>query len=433
MRLMFTLVAMVLAQALVAQVPDSQALPVELSEVPLPDAVTPAFALTSDGRGTAFLAWVSPAGSLSFSRREGASSTWTPVAHPKLGSFRFDPDKESALSLLWDNQTLTLRHQGSPHVRWLSRNLGETWEGPCAEVLPAGGQKHLYPDGTELILYRNDNPEGALDIMALRLWQGTWSEPQSVGREGWRPSERGFLPPSSVSLPPWAVVAWFTAADDEPRILLSSSPDAGRLWTSSRRVDLGRPRGNPDLVMADDGTTLVSWFEEEGADESQPAGLFLRRFSPGWGTLAPALLLRDSQEAPLRGQKLALVCQPSNQRGAELLQLVVIGGKRPLLRALRVVLPPPSRMAELDRACNCGASGRPGLSLRGVVLSVDHQAAQLRIAHEPIPGLLLRGEITAKAEPSVLGYLREGKEILGRLRREDGGWLVEDLRVWTEP
>ena len=65
-------------------------------------------------------------------------------------------------------------------------------------------------------------------------------------------------------------VAWFTAANDAPRVKLAFSTDAGASFGAPVRVDDGNPLGRVDVVLLDDGSAVVSWVE------SSPEGSSLR-------------------------------------------------------------------------------------------------------------------------------------------------------------
>ena len=56
-------------------------------------------------------------------------------------------------------------------------------------------------------------------------------------------------------------VAWFTAADDKPRVLFKYSTDSGSTFGDIISIDDGRPLGRVDTVMLADGSMLISWLE----------------------------------------------------------------------------------------------------------------------------------------------------------------------------
>ena len=71
-------------------------------------------------------------------------------------------------------------------------------------------------------------------------------------------------------------IAWFTAAQDDPSVLVAFSEDGGRSHGEPLRVDHGSPLGRVDVLLLDHGTVLVSWLEH---DEGQ-ARIVVRPVTP---------------------------------------------------------------------------------------------------------------------------------------------------------
>lgn len=334
------------------------------------------------------------------------------------------------------------------HAVWLERESAGTsasWT-PCqkklggsdcdrftqVQVSPFAAPKlALFPDGSRLLLFRNFSPE-ASDPWCMRFWEGGWQSPQTLGREGWKlkTPRREVLRLAQVS--PRVATTWFTAADDEPRILLSTSPDGGLRWTSASRVDLGQPIGNPDFVLLEDGTNLVSWLEEQGDDESMPAGLFLRRYAPNGSTVAPACVLKLNPKLITQGPGLAVLRGVQGPSAELVVAFLETRSAASALRIIALKLPTPTMLEELDRGCNCGPSTTTGFSIRAKVLSIAETRGCARISHAAVPGALRRGELEVFAEPAVLATLREGRSLLGHLEQKGGRWLLSDVRIYAD-
>jgi hypothetical protein len=58
--------------------------------------------------------------------------------------------------------------------------------------------------------------------------------------------------------------AWFTAAQQRPRVMASFSADGGRSWQRPVEVAAGTTHGRVDVVMPDDRTAVVSWLDVTG-------------------------------------------------------------------------------------------------------------------------------------------------------------------------
>jgi hypothetical protein len=84
-------------------------------------------------------------------------------------------------------------------------------------------------------------------------------------------------------------VAWFTAAGDTPRLTLAFSQDGGATFGAPIVIDDGRPVGWPDVVMLEDGSTLVSWLERRGEGIGE---VLVRRVTAGQKPGASAVVPR---------------------------------------------------------------------------------------------------------------------------------------------
>jgi hypothetical protein len=115
-----------------------------------------------------------------------------------------------------------------------------------------------------VVAYRGRTDGEVRDILVTRRADGVWSPPETVHDDGW------VIPGCPVNGPAIAaqgdrvVVAWFTAADGQARVLAATSLDAGRTFGPPVRVDDGEGMGRVALVMLDDGEALVVWLERTG-------------------------------------------------------------------------------------------------------------------------------------------------------------------------
>jgi len=58
-----------------------------------------------------------------------------------------------------------------------------------------------------------------------------------------------------------AAVAWYSAANDKPAVLVAFSHDGGATFGAPIRVDAGHPIGRVDLVLLGDGSAVATWVE----------------------------------------------------------------------------------------------------------------------------------------------------------------------------
>lgn len=110
-------------------------------------------------------------------------------------------------------------------------------------------------------VYRDHEAGEIRDISIVRRVAGKWTAPAPVHRDGWKINACPTNGPAVAATGRRVAVAWFTAADDAPRVHAAFSTDAGATFSAPVRVDDGTPVGWPDVVMFDDGRTIVSWLE----------------------------------------------------------------------------------------------------------------------------------------------------------------------------
>jgi hypothetical protein len=130
-----------------------------------------------------------------------------------------------------------------------------------------------------VVLYRDRSADEIRDISISRFRNGGWTPPATVHDDGWRITGCPVNGPASAASGARLAVAWFTAADDDPRVLLAFSDDAGRSFGEPLRVDAGDPIGRVDVVLDGEENALVSWVERAG-DEAE---IRLRLVTPAGG------------------------------------------------------------------------------------------------------------------------------------------------------
>lgn len=121
-----------------------------------------------------------------------------------------------------------------------------------------------------VVVYRDRSPDEIRDIyISRRLDDGSWTEGRPVHDDGWEISGCPVNGPAVVAGDSDVAVAWFTAAGEVPRVKVAFSRDAGDTFLDPVTVDDGNPGGRVDLVMADDGSVLVSWLERTQGEEAE--------------------------------------------------------------------------------------------------------------------------------------------------------------------
>jgi len=160
--------------------------------------------------------------------------------------------------------------------------------------------------GGALLAYRGRSTDEVRDIRLARWQDGAWQPPTDLHADGWRIKGCPVNGPRLAAAGDLVAAAWYTAAQDQPRVQLKRSRDGGRTWSDSVRVDLGRPQGRVDCLLRPDGTALVTWLELAGTEGSREGGIYLRTLDPG-GQLGPPRLLAATTTARASGIPRALL------------------------------------------------------------------------------------------------------------------------------
>lgn len=132
-----------------------------------------------------------------------------------------------------------------------------------------------------LLAYRDRSEDEIRDISVVRLGTDGWSAPRPVHADNWKIEGCPVNGPALAARGMNAAVAWFTAADNSPRVGLARSMDAGTTFSAPVWVDQGEAvQGRVDVAL-DSERTWVLWTREDangqslhlaayGADRSQP-------------------------------------------------------------------------------------------------------------------------------------------------------------------
>jgi hypothetical protein len=144
-----------------------------------------------------------------------------------------------------------------------------------------------------VVVFRDRSPGEIRDIAIVRRRHGLWSQPRAVASDGWKIHGCPVNGPSVAADGRRVAVAWFTLANEQPRVKLAFSTDGGDSFGPPVAIDDGHPLGRVDTLLLDDGSALVSWIEQAGESQS----LRVRRVGtdgrPGAAiTVAPAGAVR---------------------------------------------------------------------------------------------------------------------------------------------
>ncbi len=156
-----------------------------------------------------------------------------------------------------------------------------------------------------MVAYRDRTEDEIRDIAVSRAESGRWTVPAPAHRDGWK------IPGCPVNGPvlaasgsdPHLALAWFTAADQRPRVQVAFSRDAGKSFGAPVVVDGERPLGRVALAMGPGGEAIVAWLAVAG----QEGEIRVRRVAPT-GRAGPALTISPASQARASGfPRLAIV------------------------------------------------------------------------------------------------------------------------------
>jgi hypothetical protein len=143
-----------------------------------------------------------------------------------------------------------------------------------------------------LIAAYRDRSEGEVrDIAVVRELNGRWSEPTLVAKDNWVWKACPVNGPSIAASQSSVAVAWFTAANNQPRAKVAFSSDGGVIFGRPTVIDQGNPLGRVHLQLIGPSTGVVVWLEAK----DQKAFWMARRVSPSGTQGQPRVLAETSR------------------------------------------------------------------------------------------------------------------------------------------
>lgn len=176
--------------------------------------------------------------------------------------------------------------------------------------------------GGAVVVYRDRSPQEVRDMAVVRRGRAGWTPPVPVHIDGWRIPGCPVNGPAIAAAGSRVAVAWFTAAEQKPRVQLAFSTDGGAHFGAPVVVDGDKPLGRVGLALDGQGAALVSWLAAVDKD----AAILARRVSPE-GVAGPVVRLAQTTQARAGGFPRILV------QGDRLYVAFVEGDKVTRLRA----------------------------------------------------------------------------------------------------
>ncbi|HLG96142.1 MAG TPA: sialidase family protein [Bryobacteraceae bacterium] len=151
-----------------------------------------------------------------------------------------------------------------------------------------------------IVAYRDHTPKDIRDIAVLRLENGKWSPSKIVYNDNWHIDACPINAAAVAARGDRVAVAWFTGAQDSPKVKIAFSSDAGATFGKPAVFSTGHAFGYTSVILDDAGTALVSWLEQG------PSGArVLVRSVNAAGMAGPVLEIAKGEKMVLGYPKLA--------------------------------------------------------------------------------------------------------------------------------
>jgi hypothetical protein len=141
-------------------------------------------------------------------------------------------------------------------------------------------------NGNPIVVYRDRSGSEVRDISLIRRDGNQWSQPKVLHQDNWKIAACPVNGPAISASGNNVVVAWFTAAQDKPRVYAIFSSDGGKSFSRPIQIDTGNPAGRVDVQWLSDRNALVSWLENK---EGSGAAIMVRRVKPE-GAQSPVVI-----------------------------------------------------------------------------------------------------------------------------------------------
>jgi BNR repeat-like domain len=202
---------------------------------------------------------------------------------------------------------------GEISLFWLEMPKGEDGPGYLMRtVVDASGkevkEERLDPDVCEccptavartaqglLVAYRGRTPANIRDILTLRLENGQWSKPKVLHADNWSLNACPTNAASVAAKGNRAAVAWYTGAQNSPRVEVAFSRDNGTTFDAPVVVSTGHAFGYASVALDEAGWAIVSWLEDNPGGSTR----VLARSVTAAGAPGPVIALAEGGKSTL--------------------------------------------------------------------------------------------------------------------------------------
>lgn len=116
-------------------------------------------------------------------------------------------------------------------------------------------------DNGPIVIYRDRSEDEIRDINIVRQVDGAWTSPKAIHEDDWQIKGCPVNGPKVDALGNNVVVAWFTGAENTPKVQVVFSTDGGEVFTEPIVIAEGIIMGRVDVLWTDEDNAVVSWME----------------------------------------------------------------------------------------------------------------------------------------------------------------------------
>lgn len=150
-----------------------------------------------------------------------------------------------------------------------------------------------------VLAYRDHTVKDIRDISVIRFENNKWTAPKTVNADNWQINACPINAAAVAANGDRVAVSWFTAAQNNPRVLAAFSTDSGATFGKPIPISTARAHGYTSIVLDDKGTAIVSWIEQAPSTSR----VLVRAISPA-GTAGPVLEIAKGDRQSLGYPKL---------------------------------------------------------------------------------------------------------------------------------
>ncbi len=266
-----------------------------------------------DAAGRVYVHWLAKTGEDTYAyspflaRSEGGGQSWTPVGKinrddtdTEHGFVSFVSEADGVRAFWLDGREMV---EGGPMTVRTARvdETGSEESVVDARVCECCSTDAVMTADGPLVVYRDRSEEEVRDVYAVRLESGGATAPAPVHADGWTIEGCPVNGPAVAASGRDVAVAWFTAANDEPRVKLAFSGDAGSTFGPPVSVNDEPTLGRVDVLVDQDaaGEVTGAWVSWMASAEDR-AAIRVRRVGRD-GSLGPVSTVAETSAARASG------------------------------------------------------------------------------------------------------------------------------------